>query len=73
MLNEDLELIKGVGCGIFVDCLANGEIVCKKDSTKQNCRIIYFRYCNFKSGGNAPEANKNLKILMERRGYDLEI
>ena len=67
MFNDDLELIKQVGCHDFVDCLANQKDICSKNPKQQGCRIIYFRYCNFKSGGNAPEAKKNLEVLMQRR------
>lgn len=67
MLNAELELIKNVGCQSFVDCLAGQNDSCQKNPTQQGCRIIFLRYCNFKSGGNALDANKNLKILMERR------
>jgi len=67
MLNDDLDLIKKVGCQSFVDCLANQKDICQKNPQLQGCRIIYLRYCNFQSGGNAFEANNNLRILLERR------
>lgn len=67
MLNDDLDLIKKVGCQSFVDCLASQMDICRKNPKRQGCRIIYLRYCNFRSGGNAFEAKNNLQILIERR------